>query len=179
MSISPALDPSFSLRYPTGKFDRSRIDRAESIAAIAGLPSALREAVGGLDDVQLDTPYREGGWTVRQLVHHVADSHINAYARMRLALTEDWPTIKPYEEAEWAKLKDARTLPVEVSLELLKSLHLHWVVLLESFTEADWARGYVHPESGRETLETVAAIYSWHGRHHVAHVTELRKGMGW
>ena len=105
MSISPALDPSFSLRYPIGKFDRSRLDRAENIAAIAALPSTLREAVAGLNDEQLDTPYREGGWTVRQLVHHVADSHINAYVRMRLALTEDWPTIKPYDEAEWAKLR--------------------------------------------------------------------------
>jgi hypothetical protein len=132
-----------------------------------------------LPDGQLDTPYREGGWTVRQLVHHVADSHINAYVRMRLALTEDWPTIKPYEEAEWAKLEDARTLPVEVSLALLKSLHLRWVALLKSLSEADWARGYVHPESGRERLETVAGIYGWHSQHHVAHVTELRKRMGW
>jgi hypothetical protein len=179
MSLSPALDPSFSLRYPIGTFDRSRLDRAENIAAITGLPSALGSAVAGLGDNQLDTPYREGGWTVRQLVHHVADSHINAYVRMRLALTEDWPTIKPYEEAEWAKLEDARTLPVEVSLALLKSLHLRWVTLLESLTDADWARGYVHPESGRETLETVAAIYNWHGRHHVAHVGGLRKRMGW
>ncbi len=149
------------------------------MAAIAGLPSALREAVAGLDDPQLDTPYREGGWTVRQLVHHVADSHINAYVRMRLALTEDWPTIKPYEEAEWAKLEDARTLPVEVSLALLESLHRRWVVLLGSLSEADWERGYVHPESGREKLDAVAAIYSWHSRHHVAHVTGLRKRMGW
>jgi DinB superfamily len=179
MSLSPALDPSFSLRYPIGKFDRSRLDRAENIAAIAGLPSALRAAVADLSDPQLDTPYREGGWTVRQLVHHVADSHINASVRMRLALTEDWPTIKPYEEAEWAKLSDARTLPVEVSLALLEALHRRWVVLLESLAEADWARGYVHPESGRESLVTVAAIYGWHSRHHVAHVTELRKRMGW
>ena len=116
---------------------------------------------------------------MRQLVHHVADSHINAYVRIRLALTEDWPTIKPYAEAEWATLEDARTLPVEVSLALLESLHRRWVVLLESLAESDWARGYVHPEDGREPLETVAAIYSWHGRHHVAHVTELRKRMGW
>jgi hypothetical protein len=179
MSVSPALDPSFSLRYPIGDFDPSQADRTRDIAAIAGLPSALREAVAVLTNSQLDTPYRDGGWTVRQLVHHVADSHINAYVRMRLALTEDWPTIKPYEESEWAKLEDARTLPVVVSLDLLGSLHLRWVVLLRSFTDADWARGYLHPESGRETLEVVAAIYSWHSRHHVAHVTELRKRMGW
>ena len=149
MSLSPALDPLFSLRYPIGDFDRSRLDRTENIAAIAALPSALREAVSGLADSQLDTPYREGGWTVRQLVHHVADSHMNAYVRIRLALTEDWPTIKPYEEARWAELTDARTLPVEVSLSLLEPLHRRWVVLLESLTETDWARGYVHPESGR------------------------------
>jgi hypothetical protein len=179
MSLSPALDPSFSLRYPIGKFDPSQTHRTRNIAAIAGLPSALREAVAGLSEEQLDRPYREGGWTVRQLVHHVADSHINAYVRIRLALTEDWPTIKPYEEAEWAKLEDARTLPVEVSLALLEALHRRWVVLLESLTEANWTQGYVHPESGREKLETVAAIYSWHSRHHVAHVTELRKRMGW
>jgi hypothetical protein len=179
MSVSPALDPSFSLRYPIGDFDQSQMDRTRDIAAIAGLPSALRAAISGLSDAQLDTPYREGGWTVRQLVHHVADSHINAYVRIRLALTEDWPTIKPYAEAEWATLEDARTLPVEVSLALLESLHRRWVVLLESLAESDWARGYVHPEDGREPLETVAAIYSWHGRHHVAHVTELRKRMGW
>ena len=179
MSFSPALDSSFSLRYPIGDFDRSQADRPRDIAAIMELPSALGKAVAGLSDSQLDTPYREGGWTVRQLVHHVADSHINAYVRMRLALTEDWPTIKPYEESAWAKLEDARTLPVEVSLALLQSLHRRWVVLLGSLTEADWMRGYVHPQSGRQTLETVAGIYGWHGRHHAAHITELRKRMGW
>jgi hypothetical protein len=179
MSLSPALDPSFSLRYPIGDFDPSRLDRTENLAAIARLPSALRGAVSGLSDAQLETPYREGGWTVRQLVHHVADSHINAYVRVRLALTEDWPTIKPYNEAAWAKLEDAQTLPVEVSLTLLEALHRRWVVVFESLNGADWERGYVHPESGQEVLTGVLAIYAWHGRHHVAHVTELRKRMGW
>ena len=146
---------------------------------IADLPERLLSAVSGLSEEQLDTPYREGGWTVRQLVHHVADSHINAYTRVRLALTEDWPTIKPYREAEWAKLQDARTLPVEVSLTLLKSLHRRWATLLESLRQADWERGYTHPEDGRQDLATVALLYSWHSQHHTAHVTELRNRMGW
>jgi hypothetical protein len=179
MSTSPALEASFSLSYPIGDFDRTQIDRTANIATIGKLPSALAAAVAGLDDAQLDTPYRPGGWTVRQLVHHVADSHMNAYVRMRLALTENWPTIKPYEEARWAELGDAKTLPAEVSLKLLEALHRRWVTLLESLAEADWARGYVHPESGRQSLDSVAALYSWHSRHHVAHVTELRKRTGW
>jgi DinB superfamily len=179
MSLSPALDDLLSLRYPIGKFTPSEAHRDKDIAAIAGLPSALRAAVAGLDDAQLDTEYRPGGWAVRQLVHHVADSHMNAYVRIRLALTEDWPTIKPYDEAQWAKLADARTLPVEPSLSLLEPLHRRWVVLLESLSEADWQRGYVHPEMGREKLDRVAALYAWHGRHHTAHVTALRKRMGW
>jgi DinB superfamily len=179
MSLSPTLDDALSLQYPIGKFDQSRYDRSASIAAIVALPAALRDAVAGLSDDQLNTPYRDGGWTVRQLVHHVADSHMNAYVRVRLALTEDWPTIKPYAEAEWAKLTDAKTLPVEVSLSLLEPLHLRWVALIESLSEADWARGYVHPESGRQSLEWVMALYGWHGRHHTAHVTNLRSRMGW
>lgn len=146
---------------------------------IAGLPTAFRDAVAGLSDTQVETPYRDGGWTVRQLVHHVADSHINAYVRTRLALTENWPTIKPYAEAEWANLQDAQTLPVEVSLSLLEPLHRRWITLLESLSEADWAKGYVHPESGRQSLEQVAALYGWHGQHHTAHVTNLRSRMGW
>jgi len=139
----------------------------------------LRSAVAGLDDFQLDTAYRDGGWTVRQLVHHVADSHMNAYVRIRLALTEDWPTIKPYAESRWAELADAKTLPVEVSLALLEALHRRWVVLLKSLGEEDWQRGYMHPENGRQALGTVIALYSWHSRHHTAHVTELRKRMSW
>ena len=171
-----------SLRYPIGDFSRPALigeaEREDAIRVIADLPGKLRAAVSGLSEAQLDTPYREGGWTVRQLVHHVADSHINAYTRMRLALTEDWPTIKPYDEGRWAELADARTLPVEVSLSLLEALHRRWVVLLQSLSDSDWARGYIHPEHGREKLATVAAIYGWHCRHHVAHVTELRKRMG-
>jgi hypothetical protein len=179
MSYSPALDILFSLRYPIGKFADSGAKPDEAIAVIADLPAALRAAVSGLTDAQLDTPYREGGWTVRQLVHHVADSHMNAYVRIRLALTEDWPAIKAYEESRWAELADAKTLPVEISLSLLESLHRRWVVLLESLTEAEWQRGYIHPENGRQKLETVVQLYSWHSRHHTAHVTELRKRMGW
>ncbi len=172
-----------SLRYPIGDFSKpTELDESQlraAIAAIAALPGKLRTAVHGLTEVQLETPYREGGWTVRQLVHHVADSHMNAYVRTRLALTEDWPTIKPYAEDRWAELADARTLPVEVSLTLLEALHQRWMVLLESLDDAAWARGYVHPEMGRQSLDEVALLYSWHSRHHTAHVTELRKRMGW
>lgn len=180
MSTNPIADP---LRYPIGKFSRpealSPQDHKEAIDTLAALPENLRSAVGDLSPQQLDTPYREGGWTVRQLVHHVVDSHLNAYVRIRLALTEDWPTIKPYDEALWAALSDARTAPVGVSLELLDALHRRLVLLLESLTEADWQRGYAHPESGRQTIAQVIALYDWHSRHHVAHVTELRKRMGW
>jgi hypothetical protein len=170
-------------RYPIGKFTRPEVfdaqQRRSSIATLAALPENLRAAVYGLNEAQLDTPYREGGWTVRQLVHHVADSHMNAYVRTRLALTEDWPTIKPYDEKLWAELADVKTLPVDVSLELLDTLHRRWVALLESLSEEQWKRGYNHPESGRQTLEQVAALYDWHSRHHVAHIAGLRKSRGW
>jgi hypothetical protein len=184
MSQTSAPDISlYSLRFPIGDFVKpdhlTPKDLQRAIAVIAALPENLRAAVDGLSDEQLDTRYRDGGWMVRQLVHHVADSHMNAYVRMRLALTEDWPTIKPYDEAKWAELEDARTLPVDISLSLLESLHRRWVTLLESLGEAEWARGYVHPEMGRLPLGVVAAMYSWHSRHHIAHVTELRKRMGW
>jgi uncharacterized damage-inducible protein DinB len=179
MSRFQALDTSVSLQFPLGKFNSSLPGGPEAIPAIADLPTALRTAVTGLSDSQLDTPYREGGWTVRQLVHHVADSHTNASVRFRLALTEDFPTIKPYAEARWAELADARTLPVEASLALLDSLHARWVVLLESLSDAQWARGYVHPEMGRQTLDRAAALYAWHGRHHTAHVTGLLARMNW
>jgi hypothetical protein len=180
MSTNPIPD---SLRYPIGKFSRPEAltpqDHKAAIASLAALPENLRSAVSGLTPHQLDTPYRQGGWTVRQLVHHVADSHLNAYVRIRLALTEDWPTIKPYDQSLWAELPDARIAPVELSLELLDALHQRLVLLLESLTEADWQRGYNHPESGRQTIVQVLAMYEWHSRHHVAHVTELRKRMGW
>ncbi len=170
-------------RYPIGDFTRPDVltaqERRASIATIAALPENLRAAVYGLNDAQVNTPYREGGWTVRQLVHHVADSHMNAYVRMRLALTEDWPTIKPYDEKLWAELSDATSLPIDVSLELLDSLHRRWVTLLESLTEEEWKRGYLHPESGRYTIEQVAALYDWHSRHHVAHIATLRKSRSW
>lgn len=174
-----SIDP----RYPIGGPPRAEaVDAAQSshyIAGIAALPENLRSAVDGLSAEQLDTPYREGGWTVRQVVHHVADSHMQAYGRMRLALTEDWPVIAPYNEKLWAELEDSRTLPVEVSLELLSPLHRRWVTLLKSLKGADWERGYTHPERGRVTLLAAAATYEWHSRHHVAHVMELRKSRGW
>jgi DinB superfamily len=179
MATQTVIDP----RYPIGQFRRPETldlkQRRSSIATLAALPENLRAAVYGLNERQIDTPYREGGWTVRQLVHHVADSHMNAYVRTRLALTEDWPTIKPYDETLWADLPDAKTLPVDVSLELLDTLHRRWVALLDSLSEEDWKRGYVHPESGKHTLEQVAALYDWHSRHHVAHITGLRKSRGW
>jgi hypothetical protein len=185
---APPSFPPLSQSFPIGKFNRppeatnaatEAASRSRAIAVLAALPANLRAAVQGLGDAQLDTPYREGGWTVRQLVHHVADSHMNAYARVRLALTEDWPTIKPYDQARWAELADARTLPVEVSLDLLDSLHRRWVALLRSLGEAEWQRGYLHPESGKQTLGVVVLLYEWHSRHHTAHVTELRKRMLW
>src|SRR5271156_6699481 len=173
------IDP----KYPIGDFvppgTISADERTEAIATLAELPEQLRNAVDGLSSAQLGTPYREGGWTLRQVVHHVADSHMNAYVRVRLALTEDWPTVKPYAESRWAELADARTLPVEASLSLLEPLHRRWVALLESLSDADWQRGYVHPEMGREALGRVIAMYAWHGRHHTAHVTALRQRMGW
>jgi DinB superfamily len=171
-----------SLRYPVGKFQKSTADPAQrgaSIATLRALPSNLRKAVEGLSDTQLATPYREGGWTVLQTVHHIADSHLNAYSRVRHALAEEWPTIYAYNEARWAELADARGGPVELSLAMIDGMHARWALLLESLSDADFARGYVHPENGRQTLEQVAALYAWHSRHHTAHITELRKRMGW
>ena len=172
------------LRYPIGKFsilgDITPARRTEWIAEIADAPARFREAVHGLTDAQLDTPYRPGGWTVRQVVHHVPDSHLNAYVRIRLALTEDTPTIKPYEEARWAELPDARTLPVEASLALLEGLHVRWVGLLRGLGAAEGARQFHHPEHGRLiTVDELIAMYAWHGEHHIAHVTSLRARNGW
>ena len=170
-------------RYPVGKFTYSgpltETQRQEAISAIAETPANLRAAVKGLSDAQLDTPYREGGWTVRQVVHHVPDSHLNSYIRFKLALTEDEPTIKPYFEDRWADLADTKATPVEVSLTLLESLHNRWVRLLRSLKPEDWKRAFRHPELGAMTLEKTLALYQWHGRHHVAHITELRKQRGW
>jgi uncharacterized damage-inducible protein DinB len=172
------------LQYPIGDFsyDGPMTDarRAACVTRIAAAPAALRAAVARLSDAQLDTPYRPGGWTVRQVVHHVPDSHLNAYVRIRLALTEDTPTIKPYEEARWAELPDARTLPVETSLTLLEALHARWVALLGGLGAADGARQLRHPEHGRlMTVDELIAMYAWHGEHHVAHVTSLRARNGW
>jgi hypothetical protein len=171
------------LRYPVGKFQFpdsvSAQDLARFIDQIADTPARMRAAIAGLQDAQLDTPYRPGGWTVRQLAHHVPDSHINSYVRFRLALTEDQPVIKPYEEKLWADLPDARAMPVEPSLVLLESLHQRWVPLLRSLSDADWKRNFRHPELGLVSLENNAALYAWHGRHHVAHITALRNRMGW
>ena len=171
------------LRYPIGKFrfpeSVGAADLAGFLNQIADAPARLRAAVAGLNDAQLDTPYRPGGWTVRQVVHHVPDSHMNSYTRFRLALTEDSPTIKPYDEARWAELADAR-LPVEPSLTLLESLHARWVPLLRSLSAADWKRTFRHPEhESLISLENNAALYAWHGRHHVAHITSLRERMKW
>ena len=171
------------LRYPIGKFARptewSAADRSAAIAAIAAAPSEIAAAVAGLTDAQLDTPYRPGGWTVRQVVHHLADSHLNAYIRLRLALTEEHPTIKPYAEAAWAELADARTMPVGVSLSLLDGAHARWVTLLKTLAPAQFARTVNHPENGVMTMDHLLAMYSWHGKHHAAHITELRKRERW
>lgn len=171
-------------RYPIGKFSRpaalSPVERVAAVNVIGELPQQLRVAVKGLKEQQIDTPYREGGWTVRQTVHHVADSHMQANGRFRMAMTEDWPTIVPYKENLWAELRDARTLPLDVSLQLLDAVHARWTVLLRSLEDSDWSgRGYMHPESGKQSLEQVAALYAWHGRHHTAHITNLRQRMGW
>ncbi|UWX65681.1 putative metal-dependent hydrolase [Deinococcus rubellus] len=157
----------------------SKLARDQAIRAIAALPAELRAAVADLNEAQLDVPYREGGWTVRQLVHHIADSHLNAYTRLKLALTEKRPTIKPYDESEWARLADS-ALPVEVSLKLLDNLHQRWATVLESLSEAQWARSFVHPGSGKNfTLAQAALLYGWHGQHHTAHILRLRERCGW
>lgn len=167
------------LRYPVGKLtydpDVTPGKRTAWIRQIAETPAALRAAVAGLSEDQLDTPYRPGGWTVRQVVHHVPDSHMNAYVRFKWALTEDNPTIKPYQEAAWAELADTRLAPVAVSLDLLEAIHRRWLVLLEAMPPEEFARPLTHPVNGPMTVDRLLQIYAWHGRHHVAHVTELRR----
>jgi hypothetical protein len=171
------------LRYPIGPFDWNTRPaanaRPELIDQLAAAAALLRQAVAGLDDKQLDTPYRPEGWTIRQVVHHMADSHANMYLRLRFALTENQPTIKPYDEKLWAELSDARSLPVEPSLALLDNLHQRCVALMGSLSEQDWSRAFVHPEVGVVHLDSVLAGYAWHGRHHTAHITGLRERMGW
>ncbi|MGC2696596.1 MAG: bacillithiol transferase BstA [Candidatus Angelobacter sp.] len=173
------IDP----RYPIGRFVPDPAPnpetRARHIESITGLPAQMRHAVTGLKDNQLNTPYRDGGWTVRQVVHHVPDSHLNAYVRFKLAVTEDTPTIKPYDEAAWAQLKDSEFTPVEVSLSLLESLHARWAVLLRSLKPEDFERKFNHPESGPHDVDWLLGLYSWHGGHHVAHITNLRERMKW
>lgn len=172
------------LRFPIGPFQRpgqplNDDQRTEAIRRIAGTPAALRDAVADLDAAQLDTPYRPGGWTVRQVVHHLPDSHVNSYTRFRLALTETEPAIRAYHEARWATLPDARTGPIGWSLDLLAALHVRWVALLESLEPLDWARRLRHPEMGVLRLDELLALYAWHGPHHVAHITALRRREGW
>jgi len=183
MSSSTVDDSTADLRFPTGRFQRpAELDtdaRARAIESIAATPARLREAVRGLSDSQIETPYRPGGWTVRQLVHHVPDSHLNAYVRFKLALTEDAPTIKPYDEARWAELPDTKLVPIATSLTLLDAVHERWVALLRAMQPSDFARTLVHPETGRQRLDQMLALYAWHGAHHVAHITTLRGRMGW
>jgi hypothetical protein len=171
------------LSYPIGRYEAktslTAVERAEAILQIAEMPKRMRDAVGGLSGGQLDTPYRPGGWTVRQLSHHVPDSHMNAYVRMKLALTENEPTIKPYEEQLWAELADSREAPVEISLALLEFLHLRWEIILRSLKPEDFARRLRHPVVGPMTVDNLIHHYAWHGRHHVAHITSLRQREGW
>lgn len=171
------------LSFPIGRFVRpeswSEAERDEAIAQLASLPRLLRAAVAGLSDVQLDTPYRPGGWTVRQVVHHVADSHLNGHIRLRFALTMECPTIMPYDQDLWAALPDVRTLPVEVSLSILEGVHARWAALARSLTAEQRVRRFVHPEGGEQTVDQQLALYAWHGRHHTAHITALRSREHW
>ena len=169
-------------RYPIGRFSRPANNhaaaRATHIEAIRALPGQLRAAVSGLSDAQLDTPYRDGGWTVRQVVHHFADSHANSFIRFKLALTEDSPTIKAYDEVAWANLPDSK-IPIDSSLMFIDGLHQRWALLLESLTEEDFQKCYVHPKSGQQNLGLALAIYAWHCAHHTSHITALRTRKGW
>jgi hypothetical protein len=172
------------LKFPIGRFKRPSgplepAERARLIDALAASPKQLADAVKGLNEKQIDTPYRPGGWTVRQVVHHVPDSHLNAYTRVKLALTEDSPTIKPYDETAWANLVDSKVTPVEVSLTLNTALHDRFVRLLRTLSPSDCARTMVHPEHGPITIDFIIALYGWHGPHHAAHITSLRTREGW
>ncbi len=171
------------LRYPVGRFSPPTVmdaaTRESWLGDLEELPAKLVDAVRELSEQQFGTPYRPGGWTVRQVVHHLADSHLNSYCRFRLALTEENPTIRPYDEAEWAELKDAKSAPVELSLSLLKALHGRWVLLLRSLSDVEFGRTYRHPEMGEKRLDWTLGLYAWHSRHHVAQITALRKREGW
>jgi DinB superfamily len=178
-----SLTPSEELRYPIGRYEPpkpiSAINRAEWLSELEELPANLKQAVAGLRYDQLDTPYRPGGWTVRQVVHHLPDSHLHSYQRFRLALTEERPEIKTYDEAKWAELSDAKTAPIEISLSLLTALHARWITLLRSLDESHLERTVRHPEWGEISLDWMLGLYAWHSRHHVAHITSLRKREGW
>lgn len=170
------------LRYPIGPWTPvppSPAARRNHLQDLSSAATLLRQAVRGLTDAQVDTPYRPGGWTVRQVVHHLPDSHINGYIRMRFALTEDAPTIKPFDEARWAELEDARRGVLEPSLKMVDAVHLRWAMLLRGITDDDWKRVYVHPENGKMTIEKALDLYAWHTRHHIAHITSLRERSGW
>ena len=178
-TVAAAID---DLRFPVGKFDKS-VEmtpemRAEFIQIIADLPKKLAEGVEGLNEEQLDTPYRPDGWTLRQTVHHVADSHMNSLTRFKLALTEENPTIRPYYEDRWAELADNK-LPVKVSLKIIEGVHQRWTALLESLTDEDFQKPLMHPDSGQWSVEGFLALYAWHSRHHTAHITRLRQRNGW
>ncbi|MEN8698454.1 YfiT family bacillithiol transferase [Bacillus infantis] len=170
------------LKYPIGNFQfEGEITNSVTknwINEIENLPGLLRDAVKDLDDEQLDTPYRSGGWTVRQVIHHLADSHMNAYVRFKLALTEKKPVIKPYDETKWAELPDYK-LPIDISLSLLEALHKRWTDLLRSLSPADMEKTFIHPDSGEVTVGKNIGNYAWHGRHHLAHITSLRNRKGW
>lgn len=171
------------LKYPTGRFQYDGSNAGElsdSIERISSLPSKLRTAVSGLNDARLDTPYREGGWTIRQVIHHVADSHINAYTRFKLAMTEDNPSIRPYQEAAWAECEDAKNGKISDSLDLLDALHRRWVSFLKSLREEDLERTYFHPANNKQSkLREIISMYAWHGDHHLAHITGLKERSGW
>ena len=180
MSAAPA--PSHDPRYPIGRFAPPEAitpeDRRYAILTLAELPEQLREAVRLLDPEQQNTPYREGGWTVRQVVHHLADSHMTAFHRLRRALTEDWPEVHGYRESAFAELPDT-VAPMEWSLEIIESVHARWVMVLQSFSGEHWARGYLHSERGPMRLDSATLLYAWHSRHHVAHITHLRAQQSW
>lgn len=170
------------LRYPIGKFERSSEItpemRVEFIQTIKDLPAKIKEAVEGLSEEQLETPYRPDGWTVRQTIHHVADSHLNSFCRFKLALTEDVPTIRPYDEASWAELADSK-MPLEDSFKIIEGIHSRWTNLLNSMTDAEFARKLIHPDSGEWTIEEFLGLYEWHSKHHTAHITRLRERNKW
>lgn len=179
-AISPDLEHEH-LRYPAGRFtapaSSTAADRARWIDEVAALPAALRDAVASMTEAQLDTPYRPDGWTARQVIHHLPDSHMNAFIRFKLALSEDTPTIKPYDETRWALLADVPHTPVATSLALLEALHERWVILMRYMTDADWSRTYLHPEGNRTwRLDTALAQYAWHSRHHLGHVRLVSGG---